>query len=119
MQEEVMDKFIRAAAHGAWNGIKLWWPLLWPYAIGFSVFVIAGMILQTLMLRSGGRSRLSPDFNRMVGSLFYGIFFVLQLIIAYLIWGPQVIDEIWFAAFGAISVPLTWIFLRVIGFWYY
>jgi hypothetical protein len=71
------------------------------------------------MLRSGKRNKLSPWFNRMVGSLTYSLFFALFIVIFYLILGNQVIDEIWFALFGAISFPLTGWFLRWIGFWYY
>jgi len=114
-----MDKIVKATVSQLWATLKLWWPSLWPYAIGFALFVIGGMVLQILMLRSGGHSRLSPGFNRMIGSMFYGIFFVLLLIIAYLIWGSQVIDDIWFLIFGTISFPLTGFFLRTIGFWSY
>lgn len=114
-----MDKIVKATVSQLWAMLKLWWPHLWPYAIGFAVFVLGGMVLQILMLRSGGHSRLSPGFNRMVGSLFYGIFFMLLLIIAYWIWGSQVIDDTWFLIFGTISFPLTGFFLRAIGFWYY
>jgi hypothetical protein len=91
----------------------------WPYVVGFFIFVIAGVILQIIMLRSGGHSKLPAFFNRLVGSLIYSIFFLIQLSISYWIFGTRVVDEIWFTLFGIISFPITGFFLRAIGFWYY
>lgn len=91
----------------------------WPWIAGFLTLVFAGVIVQIIMLRGGGHSKLSPWFNRLAGSVFYGIFFSLELAISYFIWGYGVFDEIWFAVFGLISFPVTKLFLLKIGFWYY
>ncbi|MDP1884219.1 MAG: hypothetical protein Q8L10_02520 [Candidatus Moranbacteria bacterium] len=91
----------------------------WPYVIIFFALIIAGVILQILMLSGGGQSKLSVGFNRLIGSLTYSIFFMIILSISYWIFGVQVIDDIWFAIFGILSYPATGYFLRAIGFWYY
>lgn len=91
----------------------------WPYIIIALIIILAGVILQILMLRSGGRRTLSPGFNRLVGSLTYLLFFGLMFIIAYWILGTQVIDKMWLAIFGALAFPATGLFLWAIRFWYY
>jgi hypothetical protein len=95
------------------------WSHFWPYIIGFFIVILAGVILQILMLKGGGNARLSPGFNRLLGSITYLFFLALVALIAYLIWGSEVIDETWFVVFGVIAFPLTGLFLRLIGFWYY
>jgi hypothetical protein len=106
---------------GLWPAFKQHiWPVFSPYIVGLGIFVIGGIILQILMMKTGGRTnRLSPAFNSMVGSLAYGAFFGLYLFVAYWIWGTQVIDDVWFAIIGIISFPSAGFFLRAIGFWYY
>jgi len=91
----------------------------WLYVAGFFAFIIAGVILQIIMLRGGGHSKLSPGFNRLVGSLTYLMFFLIMLLISYWLFGTRVIDEVWIILFGILSFPATGFFLRAIGFWYY
>lgn len=115
----VFDQIIRATIHQLWLSVPIWWSTFWPYISGFIVIVLVGMIWQIIMFRSGSRNGLSSGFNSMVGSLFFGIFFLIILGICYWIWGPQVIDEIWFAIIAVISFPVTGLFLRTLGFWRY
>lgn len=91
----------------------------WLYFFGFFAVVIAGIVLQIIMLRSGGQCKLPAFFNRIVGSLTYLTFFLIFLLIGYWIFGTRVIDDIWFSIFGILSFPATGFFLRAIGFWYY
>ncbi len=99
--------------------VKQLWFYFWPVIIAFLFIIISGIILQSLMLRSGGHSRLSSGFNRLAGSTVYSVFLILITAVAYQILGSEVIDESWIALFGLISFPLTGLFLRAIGFWYY
>ncbi len=115
----ILDRAIKSEFYSDIPIVKTLWLTYWPYIIGFFVFVIAGVVIQILMLRSGHRNKLSAGFNSLVGSLTYSLFFLIQLLICYLIFGAQVIDDIWFTTFGAISFPATWAFLNAIGFWYY
>lgn len=115
----VFDQAIRAAIADLWYIFKQIFIIYWPYIVGFVVIVISGIILQIIMLRSGSRNKLSSGFNSMVGSLIYALFCLFYFAIFYWIFGPQVIDEIWFTAFGGISFLSTWLFLKGIGFWYY
>jgi len=115
----ILDKAIKSEFYSDIPIVKTLWLTYWPYIIGFFIFVIAGVVIQILMLRSGHHNKLSAGFNSLVGSLTYSLFFLIQLLICYLIFGAQVIDDLWFAIFGAISFPATWTFLNTIGFWYY
>ena len=117
--EDLLDQIIQNTIINMWQMIKTHWPSLWPYVVGFAVFILGGMVLQIIILRSGSRNKLSAGFNSMVGSLFWLIFFVLLLGIAYLSFGSQVIDEIWFGLLSLIAFILAGTFLRLIGFWYY
>lgn len=115
----VMNLVAKGFINGIWLGVKTMWVNWWPFIVVFFVVVIIGIVLQILMLRNSGHNKLSPGFNRLVGSLTYTIIFILIITIAYLIWGPKIIDEIWFVIFGAMAFLSTHIFLRLIGFWYY
>lgn len=117
--QNFLNQVIQNTITNLWSLIKTHWSSLWPYVFGFAVFILGGMILQIIMLRSGNHNKLSAGFNSMVGSLFWLIFFVLLLGIAYLGFGSQVIDEIWFGLLSLIAFVLTGVFLRLIGFWYY
>jgi hypothetical protein len=103
-----------------WHDLIL--PLIlstWPYLLVLFLIVVGGVILQILMMRVGGYgNRLSSGFNALVGSLTNAIFLGLILLVAYSIWGTQVVDETWFALIEALAFSATWIFLRAIGFWY-
>jgi len=99
--------------------VKQLWFYFWPVIVALLLIIVAGVILQILMLRTGGHTRLSPGFNRLAGSTFYSVFLVLITAVAYQIWGSEVVDETWISLFGLISFPLTGFFLRAIGFWYY
>lgn len=105
--EKGIEKGIGIFVFALIEAAKQFWFLYWPYIIAFFLVVIAGVILQILMLRSGGRSRLSSGFNRLVGSLTYMFFFCLQLVVSYWICGTDVIDEKWFALFGTLAYPVT------------
>lgn len=115
----MLDQIIRLIVFQLYSTVKEQLITYWPYAIGFVVFIIAGIILQIIMLRGGGHSKLSPGFNRLVGGLIYSIFFLIMLLISFWIFGTRVIDEVWFTLFGILSFPATGFFLRAIGFWYY
>ncbi|MFA6077338.1 MAG: hypothetical protein WC735_04680 [Candidatus Paceibacterota bacterium] len=115
----MIDKMIRSVIIELWFFAKEQLLIYWPYVFGFFIFVVAGVVLQIIMLRSGGHSKLSAGFNRLVGSLTYFIFFLIFFSISYWVFGSQVVDSIWFAVFGALSFPTTGLFLRAIGFWYY
>ena len=91
----------------------------WPFVVLFSVFIISGIILQIMLLRSGGNSKLPAWFNQLVGSITYTIIFLIITAVCYWIFGVQVVDEKWLALFGALSFPATGFFLSAIGFWYY
>jgi len=113
------DEIIKSIVSQSYSFAKEQFIIHWPYIIGFFVFIIAGVILQIIMLRSGGDSKLPAFFNRLVGSFTYSIFFLIQLSISYWVFGAQVIDDVWFTLFGIISFPVTGFFLCAIGFWYY
>ena len=115
----ILDQMIRTTISELWSFAKEQFMAHWPYVVGFFVFIVAGVILQIIMLRSGRHNKLSAGFNSLVGSLTYLMFFLILFLISYLIFGTQVVDDIWFAIFGALSFPATGFFLRVIGFWYY
>jgi hypothetical protein len=117
--QSLLEQMIHSMISGLWYIAKHIFTLYWPYIIGFFVIVVAGIILQIIMLKSGSRSKLSSGFNSMVGSFIYSIFFLIYFLISYWIFGTQVVDEIWFTVFGSLSFPSTWYFLRGIGFWYY
>ncbi len=117
--QSILDQAIRTLVSDLWSLAKQMFFIYWPYIIGFLIFVIAGVILQIFMLKSGGHSKLSAGFNSMVGSLTYSLFFLIYFGICYWIFGTQVVDDIWFTVIGAISFPSTGFFLRAIGFWYY
>ncbi len=110
---------IKTAINMIYSIVKILLPSIWPYLLIFFAIILSGVIFQIIMLRGGTRNRLSPGFNRLIGSLTYLFFFCLMLTLSYLIWGTLVIDEIWFIIFGLISYPVTKLFLRKIGFWYY
>lgn len=117
--QSLLEQMIHSMLSGLWSIVKHIFILYWPYIIGFFVIVVAGIILQIIMLKSGSRSKLSAGFNSMVGSFTYSIFFLIYFLLSYWIFGTQVVDEIWFTVFGALAFPSTWYFLRGIGFWYY
>jgi len=117
--QEIQGKINNAYISAFSTVAKHIWLQYWPYVIIFIIIIIAGIILQILMLRSGRHNRLSPGFNRLVGSLTYFFFFGLLFIITYWTFGAQIVDELWLAIFGAIAFPVTGIFLRWIKFWYY
>ena len=115
----LLDQMIRSAMSGIWPVTKHLFFIYWPYIVGLAVLIIAGVILQIIMLKSGSRSKLSASFNSMVGSFTYSIFFLIYFLLSYWIFGTQVVDEIWFTVFGALAFPSTWYLLKGIGFWYY
>ena len=117
--KQLLDQIEQATALIFFSAIKQVWLSFWPYIIGLLLFVFSGVALQIIMLRSGGHNTLPPWFNRLAGSIFYSIFFGIIFLIFYWIFGAKVIDELWFALFGALSFPITGLFLRAIGFWYY
>ena len=97
-----------------------WMIEYWPFVLCFALIIIGGVIFQIRMMKTGGhQNRLPPGFNRLVGSLTYLFFFWLQFTIAYLIFGSQVLDDLWFLIFGGVAFPVTKLFLVWIGFWYY
>lgn len=114
--QSILDQMIRTLVSDLWSLARQMFLMHWPYIIGFLVFVIAGVVLQIFMLKSGGRSKLSAGFNSMVGSLTYSLFFLIYFGVCYWIFGTQVVDDIWFAVIGTISFPSTGFFLRAIGF---
>jgi hypothetical protein len=116
---EMFDQIIKGTVHQLWLSLPVWWMAFRWYIIAFVVIVIGCMAWQMILFRSGSKKGLSSDFNKMIGSLFFGIFFLLQLGVSYWIWGSQVIDDIWFAIFSATSFAFTGIFLRAIGVWRY
>lgn len=99
--------------------LKTFFILHWRYILLFLVFIIAGVLLQIRMLRSGRHNKLPAWFNRLVGSVTYFLFFSVMTTIAFWIFGEQVIDKGWFAIFNLLAYPMTGFFLRAIGFWYY
>ncbi|MCC7356754.1 MAG: hypothetical protein IT410_04065 [Candidatus Doudnabacteria bacterium] len=115
----LLDQIIHNTILNFWAIIKTSWSSLWPYVLGLAVLILGGIILQIIMLRSGSHNKLSAGFNSLVGSLFWFIFFAILLGIAYVVFGPQVIDEIWFGLLSMIAFFLAGGFLRLIGFWYY
>ena len=117
--QSMLDQFIRTVISDFWSLAKQMFFMYWLYIVGFLIIVIAGVILQIFMLKSGGHSKLSAGFNSLVGSLTYSIFFLIYFGICYWIFGTQVVDDVWFAVFGTMSFPSTGFFLKSIGFWYY
>jgi uncharacterized membrane protein len=117
--QDFLNQIIQNTIANLWLMVKTNWPSLWPYVMGFAVFILGGIILQIIMLRSGSHNKFSAGFNSMVGSLVWLIFFVVLLGLAYLGFGSQVIDEIWFGLLSLIAFILAGTFLRLIGFWYY
>ena len=116
---EFTDRIVDALASHAWAAAKYVIPNYWPYLLVFFTIIVGGVILQIIMLREGGHeNRLPSEFNSLVGSLTYWSFFWGQAVVMYKIFGPQVVDDIWFAAFGILAYPGTKLFLRSIGFWY-
>jgi len=117
---DFLDGVIKSTLAILWGMFKTIWPSIKYYVIGFAIYIVGGVLLQIIMLKgSGNRHKLSAHFNKIVGALTYAIFFILYLFIAYKIWGPQVIDDVWFTLIGVLSFISTWLFLRLIGFWYY
>lgn len=110
---------INVFASSFWTSIKSIWPLIWAYVIGFLIIIIVGIILQIGMLRGTGRNTLSPWFNRLAGSIIYAFFFCIFLALGYWLLGTEVIDIMWFTIIGVLSFMTTWLFLRIIGFWFY
>lgn len=117
--QDLLDQMIRLVISGFWVLIKNMLSAYWPYITGFIVFVVAGVILQIIMLKSGRKNKLSGGFNSMVGSFTYSIFFFIYFLLSYWLCGVQIVDEIWFTVFGAAAFVSTWYLLRGIGFWYY
>jgi hypothetical protein len=115
----MLDQIFKETLNQIWILIPVWWSAFWPYILGFAVVILVGMVWQIIMFRSGSRNGLSSGFNSMVGSLFFGISFLVLLGICYRVWGAKVIDEIWFGIIGAVSFSVTGLFLRTIGFWRY
>lgn len=115
----MMDQIIKASVSTLISFVREQLITHWPYVVIFFSIIIAGVILQIIMLRSGRHSKLPAGFNSLVGSLVCLIFFLILLTIGYWLFGTQVIDEIWFAIFGVVAFPITGLFLRAIGFWYY
>jgi ABC-type Fe3+-siderophore transport system permease subunit len=113
MQDNIAEGFILC--------LKLFFSTVWlnygPYIVWIVVILVLGILLQILLKKSDRRNQLPTGFNILVGSLVNLAFSFLVGFISYKIWGNQVIDEYWFAIFGLISFPLTWLFLRLIGFW--
>lgn len=115
----MLDQMIRMALSTLLLFAKQLLMTYWPYILAFFVIVIAGVILQIIMLKSGTHNKLSAGFNRLVGSLTWSALFLMYLSISYWIFGTQVIDKLWFTLFGSLSFLSTWLILRAIGFWYY
>lgn len=114
------DAFIDGIIKSLVSTLWFWTKEYWIYITIFVVLVIIGVIVQINMMKSGGhRNRLPPAFNRLVGSLTYWFIFWIQVVIAYWIFGNQVIDDLWFLIFGGVAFPVTKLFLVKIGFWYY
>lgn len=92
--QSILDQIIRTLVSDLWSLAIQVFSMYWLYIIGFLTFVIAGVILQIFMLKSGGHSKLSAGFNSLVGSLTYSIFFLIYFSICYWIFGTQVVDDI-------------------------
>ena len=104
--EMIIEKTIEQFSSVVWS---IFYPLRF-YILGLLILIIGGILLQI----SGRRQ--SSRFNRAVGSLAYTLFSVAIFYISYLIWGVQVIDEIWLAVVGVISFVLTGAFLGLSAF---
>lgn len=115
----MLDQGIRIAVSIVLSFAKQLLIAYWPYMVGFFVIVMAGVVLQIIMLKSGTHNKLSGSFNRLIGSLTWSAFFLMYLSVGYWIFGTQVIDKLWFTLFGSLSFPSTWLILKAIGFWYY
>jgi hypothetical protein len=118
--EGILDQSLHKGLAMVWHDFFLpLLPSMWPFLIGGFVVIVGGIILQIVMMRIGGyRNRLSSGFNTLVGSLVRLAIFGILVFIAYLIWGVQVVDELWLAIIGTIAFAGTSLFLRKIGFWY-
>ena len=118
LEQGVKDAFV-FWLHTLWSIAKVVWIQFWPYILVACFVIVAGVILQIIMIRIGGHEmRLPSAFNVFVGSLTNLVFFFLLLLLAYLLLGTDVIDGDWFAVIEAIAFPATWLFLHAIGFWY-
>jgi len=60
---------------------------------------------------------LSPETNRLVGSVLRIIFIFLILFISYSIWGIKIFSEIWFYIAEIVAFFSVKFFLIAIGFW--
>ena len=118
--EEILDQSLRKGLTMIWHDFFLpLLPSMWPFLFGGFVVIVGGIILQIVMMRScGHRNRLPSGFNALVGSLIRLLIFGILVYLAYLIWGVQVIDELWLTIIGIIAFTGTSLFLRGIGFWY-
>ena len=116
---EMFDQIIRTTISGILSDIKDMLLIYWPWLLKGVLFILGGVFLQILMFKIGSGHKLSSSFNRLVGGLTYGAFFIILLSVNYWLFGTQVINEIWFLFFGIISFLFAGIFLRAIGFWRY
>lgn len=116
---QIQDQFVKSIVAGLWSFIKIIWPTWGPYIITAIILIIASMIWQIILFRGGSDKKLSAGFNRLVGSIFYWVFFYLISLVFYFILGPRIIDGIWFAIFVYPAYRLNKLFLKWIGFWYY
>lgn len=82
------------------------------------VLIVAASII-VLQLCIGGKNIMPSYVNSFVGKVTRWFFIVVIFSVAYMILGPQVIDEAWFAIFGGIAATITGIFLIQINFWQY
>ena len=105
-----LDMFFIVAVTAIWS--KFGTIIIWALAVDV-LFISIGLII-------GSPNRMPPCINRYVGKVTYLLFAAIIFYIFYLTLGPMVIDWIWFLISGALSRPITKVFLRdILGIWDY
>ncbi len=116
---QIQDQLVKSLVAELWSFVKAIWPPYWLYIVIVIALIVLGMLYQISSFRRCSDRKMPAWFNVLVGHLFYWILFYLLVTILYFIFGPQVIDGVWF---GIIAYPiyrLNKIFLIWIGFWRY
>lgn len=90
----------------------------------FGTIIVGALVLDILFIAFGliigSPNRMPPLVNRYVGKVTYLLFATIIFFIFYSVLGSMVIDWIWFLISGALSRPITKVFLRdILGFWDY
>ena len=103
-----------------WQIVTSLWSSHWLLIL---VVIVGGAVFEILTWNGtahyNSRNGFSPTFNRVVGS---GTYLLLQTIvygILHLLFGDSVYLQIWPYAIHAMVFSLTWILLRLSGFWVY